>query len=105
VTDANNVVTTFAYDVDDRLSSATMSSGRQVAYSYDALSRITTITDTVSGPLDPSITVNLGAVLREARSYTPNGRLAASQDGYNHVTSFSYDGFDRLAQTLYADTR
>src|SRR5215472_11040696 len=30
VTDANHVVTTFAYDVDDRLANTTMSSGRQV---------------------------------------------------------------------------
>lgn len=101
VTDPSGVVTTYSYDGDDRVSNVTTSSGRNVLYTYDAASRIATISDTVSGALDSSITVNLGSVLRETRTYSPNGRLASSTDARNNVTNYSYDGFDRPKTTTY----
>ncbi|WP_026792550.1 RHS repeat-associated core domain-containing protein [Pleomorphomonas oryzae] len=100
-TDPDNRTTTFAYDTTRRLSTVTSSSGRQVTYAYDILSRISTITDGVSGTLDPSITVNLGSVVRETRKYTKNGLIASSKDGNNNLTSYVYDGYDRLQKITY----
>jgi RHS repeat-associated protein len=103
VTDPGGASITYAYDGADRLLSTTTSSGRQTVYAYDRLSRLTRITDGVAGTLDPSITRNLGSVIREQRTYTRNGLLLESRDGNNNRTISRYDGFDRLDRTTYAD--
>lgn len=94
---------TYAYDAARRVTSITSGSGRQLTYSYDALSRVTSITGSIYGPLDASITSNLGAVLLESRTYTPDGLRASSSDGNGNLTSFIYDGFDRLQKRVDAD--
>ncbi len=34
-------------------------------------------------------------------TYTPNGKTATVKDGENNLTTYEYDGFDRLAKTRY----
>jgi RHS repeat-associated protein len=105
VTDPSGNTVTYAYDGADRLLSATSSSGRQVRYEYDRLSRLLRIREDVSGPLDPSITLNRGNVLRESRSYTPNGLLAMQRSYRTTLISdpmfYAYDGFDRLSRITH----
>lgn len=37
----------------------------------------------------------------ESQTYTPNGQVASVTDGNGNVTSYGYDGFDRLKTTTY----
>ena len=94
---------TTAYDTVGRASTKTSSSGRQVLTSYDLASRVTMTTDQVAGTLDPSISVNRGAVIREQRTYYPGGLLATLADGNGHTLTYHYDGFNRRAQIVYPD--
>lgn len=93
--------TTNAYDLVQRLFTETSSSGRQVKYEYDPASRIAKITDLVSGSLDPSITVNHGAVVREERTYYGNGYPATLRDAKGQIQTYRYDGFSRQSQIRY----
>lgn len=72
-------------------------------YTYDLASRIAAITDQVSGTLDPSITVNLGPVVRESRTYYAGGLLATLADGKGSKLIFIYDGFKRRSEVHYPD--
>ncbi|MEH2500324.1 RHS repeat-associated protein [Bradyrhizobium sp. AZCC 1678] len=103
VTLPDGTTSTTAYDAVGRPLTATSSSGRQVLTTYDLASRITKVTDQVSGALDPSITVNLGAVIREQRTYQAGGLLATLADGKGNTLSYIYDGFSRLRQLKYPD--
>ena len=66
---------------------------------------MTALRDDVSGPLDPSITLNRGNVLRETRSYTANSLMAGQTSyrtpGAGDTLIYAYDGFDRLSRTTY----
>ncbi|WP_197279316.1 RHS repeat-associated core domain-containing protein, partial [Novosphingobium sp. AAP1] len=37
----------------------------------------------------------------QTNTYTANGKLASVKDGQNNLTTYVYDGFDRLSQTRY----
>ncbi|MDA8248906.1 MAG: DUF6531 domain-containing protein [Rhodospirillales bacterium] len=94
-TDANGNTTTYTYDADERLVSRTDPMGRTTTYTYDALSR-------------PYQTLNLAVQSQPLvqYAYTPNGHLASVTDGHapsGNVTTFAYDGLDRLATTTYPD--
>ncbi len=89
-TDANGNPTRFAYDAADRLSSVTDAAGRVTGYGYDAMSRQTQVLNA---------TIQASPLLQY--SYTPDGLQASLTDGNSNVTSFTYDGFDRLATTTY----
>jgi YD repeat-containing protein len=91
ITDPANAATTFEYDTMARLSRRTDSEVHSYQFSYDALSRISAITDA-------SFTIS------DSRTYTNNGMLASRQDASANVTSYQYDGFDRLSTQTYADT-
>lgn len=103
VTQPDNLYVITAYDVVGRKSTETSMSGRQVVYTYDPASRITKITDQVSGSLDASITRNLGAVVREQRTYYNTGGLATLTDGKGQTLTYYYDGFKRQKQIVYPD--
>jgi len=103
VTAADGTTQTTAYEPVGRVSTTTSSSERQVLYTYDLASRITRITDQVSGTLDPSITVNRGAVVREQRTYCPGSLLATLADGKSNTLTYKYDGFKRPKQVIYPD--
>lgn len=92
---------TTAYDAVGRPQTVTASSGRRVRTVYDAAGRITQIIDEVSGTLDPSITQNLGSVVRQTRSYYAGGQLATLADGKGNTLTFYYDGFNRPKMTVY----
>jgi len=61
------------------------------------------VTDQTSGALDPSITVNRGAVVRERRTYGAGNLLASLADGKGHALSYIYDGFKRREAIFYPD--
>ena len=82
----NNV--NYLYDTMARQISSTDAENRTYQFSYDALSRISTITD----PL---------GYVSDTRTYTNNGLVASRQDSNSNITQYDYDGFDRLAETLY----
>lgn len=58
---------------------------------YDAAGRVTTVINAFG----------TAEATTEQQSYTPNGRIASVADGVGHVTSYTYDGFDRLQRTSY----
>lgn len=92
-TDANSNTTTFAYDLLDRLVRTTDVMNRVTTYGYDALGR--------------RITVNNAAISANPlaqQSFTLNGQRATLTDANSNVTSFAYDGFDRLATTTYPNS-
>jgi RHS repeat-associated protein len=95
---------TTLYDAVQRVYTRTSSSGRQVVYNYDAASRLSQITDQVApgAMLDPSITVDLGPVVRETRTYL-NGLLQTRADGKGNTLHYGYDGFERLGALQYPD--
>ncbi len=83
--------TNFVYDDMARLTSVTDAEGRTYQYSYDALSRISTVTD-------PMLFVS------DTRTYTDNGKLASTEDANSNVTNYQYDGLDRLGKQVYPDS-
>jgi len=103
VTHPDGTWSAYAYDAVGRKSAETASSGRVVLTSYDLASRPIATTDTVTGPLDPSITRNLGAVTRETRSYYLTGELATLTDGNGSTLTYFYDGFARKDEIDYPD--
>jgi RHS repeat-associated protein len=52
-----------------------------------------------------SLTTALGtpAAATEQRTYSDNGRLKTEADGNGNLTTYEYDGFDRLSKTRYPD--
>jgi len=92
---------TTAYDAVGRPVTVTSSSGRRVRTVYNAKGQIIQIVDEVSGTLDPSITQNLGSVVRETRTYYTGGVLKTLADGKGNTLTYYYDGFRRLKQISF----
>lgn len=65
---------------------------RIVRASYDAVSRLTGTTSGYG-------TAEAGS--EGSLSFTANGRASTFTDGEGHVTTFEYDGFDRLVKTRF----
>jgi RHS repeat-associated protein len=103
VTQPDDTYVATTYDVVGRKATESSKSGRQAAYAYDPASRIIKITDQVSGSLDASVTRNLGAVVREQRTYYNTGGIATLTDGKNQTLTYYYDGFKRQKQIVYPD--
>ncbi|HEU4962153.1 MAG TPA: RHS repeat-associated core domain-containing protein [Sphingomonas sp.] len=57
---------------------------------YDALNRVTQVTSGYG---------SINAI--EKIAYTPNGKTASVTDADNNLTTYVYDGFDRLSKTEY----
>ncbi len=89
-TDANGNVTTWAYDLLDRLARITDAEGRVTTYDYDNVSRPTA---TYSPAIQPTALVR--------RTYTPSGLMAKLTDANGNTTDFTYDDFDRLITISY----
>ncbi|MFA5970376.1 MAG: RHS repeat-associated core domain-containing protein [Sphingomonas sp.] len=58
---------------------------------YDAVGRTSQVLTAYGTPEQTS----------ESESYTANGQVASVTDGQNNLTSYAYDGFDRLVKTRY----
>jgi RHS repeat-associated protein len=86
-------VTRYAYDTSDRLAAVTDGMGRTTVFGYDALSRRIAVSNAgiQSAPL-------------LQQTYTPDGLVGSLTDANNNTTSFTPDGFDRLATTTYPDS-
>ncbi|MHB8723517.1 MAG: RHS repeat-associated core domain-containing protein [Steroidobacteraceae bacterium] len=84
------VTTTLAYDNDGNVTSSDAPLSRNTVNQYDALNRLTQITDPNSG-----ITI-LG--------YDANDNLASVKDPRTFTTSYSHNGFGDVTQTVSPDT-
>ncbi|TCM12142.1 RHS repeat-associated protein [Novosphingobium sp. PhB165] len=58
---------------------------------YDSAGHLWNVTEGF-GSLTPSLST---------RTYTPNGLLQSIKDGESNLTTYEYDGFDRLSKTRY----
>ena len=90
--DGDGTVTTYAYDVVDRLASRTDPMGRVTTYAYDAMSRRTEVSN-------PAIQATPLAQF----AYGPDGETTTVTDAKGAQVGFAYDGFDRLETTAYPD--
>ena len=86
VTDPLGRVFTMGYDADGNRTSAAYPNGTSTGYTYDALSRLTSMT-TVAGST---------AVQSFAYLLDPAGRRTRETDGDGTVRAYGYDGIDRL---------
>jgi RHS repeat-associated protein len=80
--DGNEITVSHALDQVGKITQVTSSSGRWIAFTYDASNRIIQAKD------------NIGRTV--VYTYT-NGNLATVTDAENNVTTYSYDGSNRLA--------
>jgi RHS repeat-associated protein len=60
---------------------------------YDDVGRVLTVTEAVG--------VSGQQAVVQTNSYTNNGQLASVKDGENNLTTYEYDGFDRLLKTRF----
>lgn len=90
ITSPSSNVTTLSYDGVDRLWKATDAAMQTVEFAYDDLNRLSTIKDA-------------STAIVETRTYTPNGLIATIKDANNNITTYQYDGFDRLDKAVYPD--
>ena len=82
--------TTNQYDELDRLWRVTDANQRVTEHRYDARGNLSSVWDATS-------------VKSQEYTYTPNGLLESIRDANGNVTSYRYDGFDRLEFTDFPD--
>ena len=58
---------------------------------YDAVGRVSAVQDAVGTPAATTTTV----------TYSDNGQQVSARDGANNLTTYEYDGFDRLSKTRF----
>ena len=98
-TDANGNVTRHEYDRLDRQVTLTDAMGRVTTFTYDAVSRpLQTLNPAIRKPASPTEPAPL-----LTQAWTPDGKLASLTDANGNTTTFTYDGFNRLATTTYPD--
>jgi RHS repeat-associated protein len=97
VTDADQRLTATTYDALDRVDTVLDPIGRATHKGYDAAGELLVESRGWGTPLVQAYATH---------SYTLNGKEASVFDalGAAHTTTYSYDGFDRLLRTTYADT-
>ena len=105
VTDPLGNTTTTAYDGADRVYTVTqpVSSGqyRVNVSTYDVLSR--PYQTSIGSGASTSAAVASAAV-QATYAYTLNGMQKSIADANNNLTDMTYDGFDRLSNTIYPDS-
>ncbi|MGA7538936.1 MAG: RHS repeat-associated core domain-containing protein [Steroidobacteraceae bacterium] len=108
-TDGASDVTAYTYDPVDRPVIVTDPVGRMVASVYDLAGEPldtwkawnSSTPPTASTPWNPSSYVGSGPIRYAAYTYDPDGEQATVTDANNNLTSFTYDGFQRLSQVNY----
>ncbi len=96
VTDADSRTVTTTYDALDRVDVVADPIGRKVHNAYDAAGQLLVEYRAWGDALQ---------IAYATHAYTPNGKEASVYDalGATHTTTYTYDGFDRLAVTTYPD--
>jgi YD repeat-containing protein len=98
-TDANGNVTRYQYDRLDRQVTLIDAMGRVTKFTYDAVSRpLQTLNPAIRKPAAPTEPAPL-----LTQAWTPGGKLASLTDANNNITTFTYDGFNRLEKITYPD--
>jgi RHS repeat-associated protein len=92
-TDANGSVTRFAYDLLDRRIKTVDPMARTATYTYDAVGRVR-----------QAFNLAIQATPMAQQTFTANGQRASLTDAKGYVTTYSYDGFDRLSATTLPDS-
>jgi RHS repeat-associated protein len=69
----------------------------------DRISRVT-LYDALSRPKEMTSAYGTTAASVEKMAFTNNGQTASVSDAENNLTSYTYDGFDRLSKTNYPST-
>ncbi|MCP3935642.1 MAG: RHS repeat protein, partial [Actinomycetia bacterium] len=104
------LVTTFAYDDLDRLTSTTAADGSTTTTTYDLLGKVNSRTD----PLDRVTTMTYDLMGRltatthpdgntETQTYDDEGRLFTQSDRAGRTTTFAYDAAGRLVSSTFPD--
>ena len=97
VTDADGALTSTTYDNADRVYVVTDPANRQTQFIDDAAGNVLQEIRGLGSPVQMTYA---------AYQYLPDGEKLSVQDadGPTHITTYSYDGFNRLVQTLYPDS-
>jgi RHS repeat-associated protein len=96
VTDADGAVTSTTYDAADRTYVVTDPANRQTQFIDDAAGNVLQEIRGLGSPVQMTYATYVYAPDGEKQSVT-------DADGPTHITTYSYDGFNRLIQTLYPD--
>ncbi|MFN0139554.1 MAG: RHS repeat domain-containing protein [Pyrinomonadaceae bacterium] len=99
--------TYYEYDGNDNLTKVTQSDGTTIQerkFKYDSLSRLThekqvEATATLN---DAGVKVASGGLWTKYLKYTPEGQLDFGRDARDVVTTFSYDGLNRVTSVTYS---
>jgi RHS repeat-associated protein len=97
VTDADGALTSTTYDNADRVYVVTDPANRQTQFIDDAAGHVLQEIRGLGSPVQMTYATY---------TYAPDGEKLSVQDadGPTHITTYSYDGFNRLIQTLYPDS-
>lgn len=114
VTDDENHITEYMYDAVGRLTLQTDPDNRRTGTVYDLAGRVscswkgwnlaTAPTDCAWSPATYTANGNNGPLRYAAYTYTANGKQKSVQDAGNSITDYAFDGFDRLAFSLFPDS-
>jgi RHS repeat-associated protein len=111
ITDAQNNVTTYAYDAKGNRTSVTDALSHQTTFAYDAMSRLTTITypDTTTSSFTYDIRGRRTSVTDQngkttSYVYDDADRLTSVTDAASHVTYYAYDTESNLTSITDANS-
>ena len=98
------IETLYAYDAAGRRTVVTDPEGRKTRTIYDEAGQVEKIIRAWAGNTDDCTD---GATLQQCYAqytYSDNGNQLSVEDANGNVTTYDYDGFDRLATTTFPDT-
>jgi RHS repeat-associated protein len=103
--------TTFSYDALDRLTSVTNDVGQVTQYSHDPAGNLTVVTDANGNATVYTydernlLWKTIDAMTNTTRyTYNLNGQPMQFADARSNITVYAYDSFDRLATRTYPDS-
>ncbi len=97
VTDDNNRVTTYAYDTVNRLRTVTDAKANAVTYTYDPSSNLTAVTETAKSDLGTP-----DETFVTTYAYDGHDRLTQVTDSVGNATAYEYDSRDNVVITIDA---
>lgn len=84
-------------DACDAQTTSTNGPDRITRTEYDALGRVEIVREAFDAP-------TFGEAVTQTNTYSPNGQLKTVKDGENNLTTYEYDGHDRLEKTRFPVT-